>query len=133
MMLVGQSRLTWAGSTILLVLCVACEWHPQIRVPEDKAEFVGRWSDGSNYMHLYADGRIDLYLEWPGGAIMVREGSLRRFKGQEICFGVVEFLESNCLGISEEPYEDDGRVMIELRGIQLRSELTPALEREEGS
>ncbi len=108
------------GACVLAV--TACERHPQIRVPDQKADFVGRWSAGSNYFDLEPDGTVSLEIEDSGRALLVRDGSLRRLDDEAICFGVGELQAGDCLEISKSPYAVDGRDRIEIGGVELERE-----------
>lgn len=97
----------------------SCKQSVQIAVPEQKVDFIGRWSEGSNFFELEPDGKVDLEIDGPTESRLVRKGSLRSFDGQSICIGVGEWQPEKCLVISEVPYRSGGREVILLGGIEL--------------
>ena len=100
----------------------SCKQSVQIAVPEQKVDFIGRWSEGSNFFELERDGRVDLEIDGPAESRLVRTGSLRNFDGQSICIGVGEWQPAKCLVISQVPYRSGGREVILLGGVELERE-----------
>jgi hypothetical protein len=90
-------------AAIWLLIVAGCERYEQIRVPEEKIDFIGRWSEGSNFFDLEPDGTVNLEVDGPTESRLVREGSLRSFDGQSICIGVGELDQGDCLSISDTP------------------------------
>jgi len=101
---------------------VGCERYEQIEVPEQKNDFAGRWSAGSNFFELEADGDVSLEIEGPNESFMIRSGSLRSLEGESICIGVGERQRSDCLPISEAPYSSGDQEVIRVGGVELTRE-----------
>ena len=108
-----------------LFVGVACERYEQISVPEEKADFIGRWSAGSNFFELEENGDVNLEIEGPTESLLVRKGSLRSLEGESICVGVGKRHQGDCLPISATPYTAEGRELIRLGGVELERELEP--------
>ena len=111
----------------LLLVCwmqplSGCERYEQIRVPGQKADFIGRWSEGPNFFELEPDGGVDLEIQGPTESLLVRKGSLRSFEAESICVGVGERQQGDCLSISINPYTSGGREVILVGGVKLARE-----------
>jgi hypothetical protein len=100
----------------------SCGQYEQIRVPDQKIDFIGRWSEGSNFFELEPDGNANLEIEGSTESFLVRKGSLRSFDGESICVGVGERQQGDCLSISETPYRSGGRELILIGGVELARE-----------
>lgn len=112
---------------VLLILwqpiaAAGCERYAQISVPEQKKDFIGRWSAGPNFFELGPDGEVNLELEASARTFLIRKGSLRYFGAESICVGVGERQEGDCLSISADPYASSGREVIVLEGVELARE-----------
>ncbi len=105
-----------------LLTLVGCEKYEQIPVPDQKAALVGRWSAGTNFIELEADGDIALEIDGATETFLVRKGSLRSLDGESICIGVGERQEGDCLSISAAPYMSAGRETISVEGVELARE-----------
>lgn len=105
-----------------LLIVPSCEQYEQIRVPDQKADFIGRWSEGSNFLELEPEGDVNLEIEGPTESFLVRKGSLRSFDGASICVGLGERQQGDCLSISETPYRSEGREVILVGGVELARE-----------
>jgi hypothetical protein len=118
-------RTPWITGLIIafwLVTLPSCEQYDQILVPDQKADFIGRWSEGPNFFELEPDGDVNLEIEGPTESFLVRKGSLRSFDGESICVGVGERQQGDCLTISETPYRSGGREVILVESVELARE-----------
>ena len=118
-------RIPWITGLMIafgLLTLASCEQYDQIRVPDQKADFIGRWSEGANIFELEPDGDVNLEIEGPTESFLVRKGSLRSFNDESICVGVGERQQGDCLSISETPYRSRGRELIRVGGVELARE-----------
>ena len=121
----GRAKTPWVTGLLAafcLLVLPSCKQYVQIRVPDQKVEFIGRWSEGSNFFELEPDGKVNLEIEGPTESLLVRKGSLRSFDRQSICVGVGEWQQAECLVISEVPYRSGGREVILVGGVELARE-----------
>lgn len=103
-----------------LVTLTGCQWHEQIPVPEQRADFIGRWSDGDDYLELEPDGSVNLSIHFPKGYLGVLRGSLHRFDETTFCVGIVRLSEGDCWPISRGPNGPPGEPpRILLGGVEL--------------
>ncbi len=105
-----------------LITFPSCEQYEQIRVPDQKIDFIGQWSEGSNFFELEPDGTVNLGIEGPTESFLVRKGSLRSFDGESICVGVGGRQKGGCVSISASPYRSGGREVIVVGGVELARE-----------
>ncbi len=73
-----------------LLTLSGCERYEQIRVLVQKVDFIGQWSEGSNFFELELDGDVSLEIDGSSESFLVCKGSLRSFEGESVCVGVAE-------------------------------------------
>ena len=123
-----KRRIQWGMgllTAVWVLVLPGCGQYEQIRVPEQKAGFIGRWSEGSegsDFFELEPDGNVNLEIQGPTESFLIRKGSLRSFEAESVCVGAGERQQGDCLSISTNPYTSGGREVILVEGVELARE-----------